>query len=386
MMPAMFERILGHVQAIESLRAALRADRIHHAWIFHGPVGIGKYTTALAFAAGLLDPDAQINLAGEVDIDPDGTTAQLVRSGQHPDLHIISKELARFSEHAPTRDRKQTNIPIQVVRQFVVAPAARTGHGRSADTSSARATKVFIIDEAEMLDGRAQDTLLKTLEEPAPGTVLILVTSREHELSPTIRSRCRRLAFHPLTEPELDQWRDGLTDGLATDLTDHQWDDLKRIGRGSPGLVQTMMAGGMLGWLETIRSILAQLDDGRLPADAGPALAAHIEEFAQATVKQNKQASKDAANRHGVSLLFTMMAEEFRVRLAQSLAGSTNDPRAAMQVIRWIEYIELAQQQLSDNVNLKLVLDNLVIQLAGAASDEPHDPVCPGWFDTAGCI
>lgn len=380
-MPTMFDRILGHHQAIQTLRAALRSDRIHHAWVFHGPVGVGKYTTALAFAAYLLDPDAQPNLAGEIEIDPDGKAARLVRSGQHPDLHLVSKEMAVFSDDYETRGRKQKNIPIEVVRQFVIQPAVRTGHGKSADATTARATKVFIIDEAELLDSAAQDTLLKTLEEPAPGTVLILVTCRQGDLKPTIRSRCQRIAFHPLTDDEMDRWLERSDHATVTGV---QWADLKHVGRGSPGLVQTLISADLLEWLDTVRGMLMQLEAGRLPVEAAPALAAHIEAYARDRVKENKQASKDAANRQGASLMFTLLAEEFRSRLSAAL--NARDVRRGMQVVRWIEYLELAQQQLNSNVNIKLVLDNLVIQCAGAASDDPVEPICPGWFDTAGRI
>ena len=80
------------------ITSAVKSGRVHHAWVFAGPKGVGKYTTAVEFAKILLDPQAGVNLAGEIEADPDGRTSVMIDAGTHPDLHVIHKELALFSD------------------------------------------------------------------------------------------------------------------------------------------------------------------------------------------------------------------------------------------------------------------------------------------------
>jgi DNA polymerase-3 subunit delta' len=157
---------------------------------------VGKFTTALAFAAVILDPSSQPDLSGVIEPDPESASQQLLAAGTHPDLHIITKELAVVSRVDSVRDSKQRNIAKAVLEEFLLEPAARTG-----SMNGALASKVFIVDEAELIDGVGQNSLLKTLEEPAPGSVIILVTANEERLLPTIRSRCQRVGFAPLGVP-----------------------------------------------------------------------------------------------------------------------------------------------------------------------------------------
>ena len=113
-------RILGQPRAIDVLQASLRSGRIHHAWIFSGPPGVGKFTTAVEFARILLDPDAGPNLGGMIEADPEGRTSRLIDAGTHPDLHVIRKELALYSENAELRRKKLTNIPIDLLRETML--------------------------------------------------------------------------------------------------------------------------------------------------------------------------------------------------------------------------------------------------------------------------
>ncbi|MFG0314284.1 MAG: hypothetical protein ACF8LL_08875, partial [Phycisphaerales bacterium] len=96
-----FDDVVGHDRAIEILQGAIAADRIHHAWVFQGPQGVGKFTLAAAFAAMILDPTASPNMAGVIEADPGSETRRLIKAGTHPDLHVVTKELARL-------DRKST--------------------------------------------------------------------------------------------------------------------------------------------------------------------------------------------------------------------------------------------------------------------------------------
>jgi DNA polymerase-3 subunit delta' len=209
--------IVGQDQALQRLVAAMGSQRPPHAWIFAGPAGVGRRTTAWALAKWLLcaqpaaagagrpgDIAGQSGIAGR-----SGDTAKrpaacgrcpscrAFDSGTHGDFHAVTKELARYSEDPEVRKRIMQNLGIEVVREFIIAPARRTstlGRGR-----------VFVIQEAELMSEQAQNALLKTLEEPPPGVRLILLCRTEQELLPTTRSRCALVRFAPLEPAFVEQ-------------------------------------------------------------------------------------------------------------------------------------------------------------------------------------
>ncbi|MHC5022775.1 MAG: DNA polymerase III subunit [Planctomycetota bacterium] len=351
-------QILGQDKAVEILQTALRAGRVHHGWIFAGPRGVGKRTTAVELAKILLDPLAEPDLAGRVAAAPDGETSRLVESGAHPDLHLIRKELALFSADSSLHRRKLMNIPIGVLREHVIggrvgeqdidAPAWLTpvrGHG-----------KVFIIDEAELIDDTGQNALLKTLEEPPPQTYIILVTSRPDRLLPTIHSRCQHARFGRLDETAMRAWFDRAGLELAADERD--W--IEAAADGSPGTALLAAEYGFYAWHRALEPMLEQIERGRFPVEMAETMSGLIEEFAKAWVRDHDNASKDAANKDGAGHLLALLAARARRRLGECCA----DPGAAA---RWLEMIDLvreAERQSDRGVNRKMVLENLVAQLA----------------------
>ena len=120
--------ILGQSRALRALGCALASGHVHHAWIFHGPAGVGKFRTAEEFARILLDPASTSINRERFQAPRDTPCARLIDAGTHPDFHVIRKELAGISESRELRDRKQMNIPLvmrskmEVVREsFPVA-------------------------------------------------------------------------------------------------------------------------------------------------------------------------------------------------------------------------------------------------------------------------
>lgn len=347
--PIPLAAVLGHERPVAQLIAAIESDRLHHAWVFHGPKGIGKLTTALAFAALVLDPTTERDLSGQLASDPAGKVQSLLQAGTHPDLHVITKELARYSSERSVRESKLTTIPKDVVEIHLLRPAALAPQLNE----GAPASKVFIVDEAELLDrsptnAPVQNALLKTLEEPAPGTLIILVTSDEQRLLPTIRSRCQRVRFNQLPEDAMQQW-------VATrELTPDQADWARRFGHGSPGLVLEAIATGQDRWRARIEPMIDQLLAGRFPIDLGPEMHALVQDWAAARVEHDKNASKDAANRAACSRMLELVGDILRGRLRSDPVGIT--PRIAT--------IEAAQRRINANVNLQMVFDALAAELA----------------------
>jgi DNA polymerase III subunit delta' len=177
----------GQQNAVLRLQRALRGQRVPHSYIFHGPEGVGKSLLARQWAKLLLCPQP-IRLNEIDDCCDQCHDCRMVEADTHPDLHIINRDLARFTSQK--RTRQLVNLPIDVIREFVIKPAGVVpNRGRA---------RVFIIEESETMNPASQNALLKTLEEPPPETFLILITSKPEKFLPTVRSRCQSVRFGPL--------------------------------------------------------------------------------------------------------------------------------------------------------------------------------------------
>jgi len=166
-----FADIVGHERQLASLRLALETGRLHHAYLLTGPEGVGKKTVALALAKAVQ--------CGESKHDFCGRCANCVKidNRNHPDVRVVSL--------LP----KKNEISIEQVRVLEKELNYRPFSGGK---------KVAIIDPAPLMNPAAQNALLKTLEEPPAGSLLILIAASAGGLLPTLRSRCLSLSFAPL--------------------------------------------------------------------------------------------------------------------------------------------------------------------------------------------
>ena len=296
------EDILGQDDAVASLRQTLAAGRVPHAWMFQGPAGVGKRTLALAFAGALLTP-------------ADGPAREeatgLLRGGAHPDLTLISKELASYSEDADLRKRKQRTIPLDVLKEFFDPAVARTS-----TLPGGLASKACIIDEAHLLAREGQNHLLKTLEEPPPRTVIILVADRPHDLLPTIHSRCQRLRLGPLDDDAMRRW---LADRGSWPQAEQ--DNVLRLADGSPGMAELMLETGVARWPGELEALAEQALAGRDDGGLAEACAKLAGDWAEAWVKTHPASSKDAANRRAHGLALNVIASWARGRLRSGQVG-----------------------------------------------------------------
>lgn len=345
-------RIRGQERAIATLSRALLGTHLHHAWILHGPFGVGKCSTALEFARLLLDP-ASTREHMEAFAPPRGTRVQaLIDAGSHPDLHMIRKERSEDSQIASLRDKKQTNIPIDLLRELMLGGAIDGRHfdGPVWRTAYLGHRKVFLIDEAELLDEIGQNALLKTLEEPPPGTYILLATTREDRLLPTIRSRCQRVGFAPLDADSMRAWLNSAE--LSLDGADREW--VERFAAGSPGLVAVAAQHGVHSWARELAPVLRELSRGRFQAGLGDRMAELVSDCAERIVKENARASKEAANRLGVRLLFGVLGQTIRDGLANAMRD--DDVEGAEQWTRIADRLAEADEQVRRHLNLKQVL------------------------------
>ncbi len=184
-----FSEITGQDRAVLALRAALARDALHHAYLFSGPEGVGKGTTALLLA--------QAANCARGDGDACGTcpSCRKVARGVHPDVIRVERErdMARAGRWEPRGGRTPSrDIVVDQVRELVDRRLSlRRFEGRR---------RVVLLDPADAMNPQAQNALLKTLEEPPPDTTLVLVSSNADALLPTVRSRCLRLPFGPLPD------------------------------------------------------------------------------------------------------------------------------------------------------------------------------------------
>lgn len=341
----------------------MQSGRIHHAWIFHGPRGVGKFTAALAFASVILDPTSGPNLTGTIEADPQSETQHLIKSRMHPDLHVITKELARFDNDRQTRERKLITIPKGVVTTHLLKPA---GLAPTIQADS-MASKVFIVDEAELLDrfitnAPVQNALLKTLEEPAPGTVIILVTSSEERLLPTIRSRCQRVSFTPLSEQAMQTWLE--QSGLDLPPEHRQW--LLENAAGSPGQLVSAFDTKRYEWREAVEPLLGQLKSGQFDPAAGSQIAGLVEQWAQDAVAGKPEASKEAANKEGALAMFCFLNEYLRSALRDAVSEEAGQKQA--WCLDALDLVAQAERHAAASVQIPFVMENLVSSLAGVGT------------------
>jgi DNA polymerase-3 subunit gamma/tau len=170
--PQIFDEVVGQKSIVRTLQNAIQTDRIGHAYLFSGPRGVGKTTTARILAKGL-------NCINGPSIEPCGSCPSCteIASAQSMDVLEIDgasnngvddiRELRDSARYAPSRDRY----------------------------------KIFIIDEVHMLSTPAFNALLKLLEEPPAHVVFIMATTERHKLPATILSRCQIFTFRTISAP-----------------------------------------------------------------------------------------------------------------------------------------------------------------------------------------
>jgi len=176
-----FRDITGHRRLVSLLSRAVARGSLPPALLLAGPAGVGKRRAALAVAealnclAPLSLPELEHDACGEC------ASCRRIGRGAHPDVVVL--------EPGDTG-----SIKIEVIRDVVDRSAYRPFEGKR---------RVVVIDEADAMVPQAQSALLKTLEEPPPASVFILLSSLPDDLLPTVRSRCPRLRFSGLSPADI---------------------------------------------------------------------------------------------------------------------------------------------------------------------------------------
>ena len=319
-----FAEIYGHEKPIAILKSAMAKDRIAHAYLFYGMDGIGKKTTASVFARAL-------NCGGS---DPPCDACASCRKAEHknhPNIITVQAE-GQF-------------IKIGAVKEIQARMTFRPGEGR----------RIFILREADRMNAAAANALLKTLEEPFAGNILLLTTARPHALPLTILSRCQHLRFSPLPPGEVARFlreKEGLETAAA--------EILAASSGGSIGRAVEMNREDYLALRNTILELLAEDNPEDLLkrlAFAGRFGTEREEILERLRILRN-------GYRDGLVLRETGEKERLMFRDRAGVIEAVAGRLAGHDLLRNIAAVDAAMSAIAQNANKSLTLEAMLIKLA----------------------
>ncbi|HEX3424930.1 MAG TPA: DNA polymerase III subunit gamma/tau [Acidimicrobiales bacterium] len=337
--PQRFSEVKGQDHVTRALRNSVRDGRVAHAYLFSGPRGTGKTSTARILAMAL-------NCAHPVDGEPDGICDSCVdiRRGSSVDVQELDAA---------------SNRRIDEMRDLLSRVALGT-RGR---------WKVYIIDEVHQLTSDAASALLKTLEEPPAHVVFVLATTDPQKVLPTIRSRTIHFDFHLLPAEVLGDLLREVNDHAHLGVPAEAIDLVVRRGHGSARDALTVLdqvaAGGMG---EDPAHVVSQIVDALAERDAGLALAA---------VAEGMAAGRDA--RRLAADLLDHLRNAFLATLARSLVMLPDDTVTELAeqarrlglaaLVRAMEVIGQALTDMRDSVDPRMTLEVALVRLARPDAD-----------------
>ena len=325
--------VIGHEWAVQLLAAALASGRLPHAVLLTGSRQVGKRTLALALAAAL-------NCTA--DAGPCGLcrSCRRIAHGSHPDVQLIEAEDGRGG--------REGVLKIDQIRALQRAVALAPMESRY---------KVFVLRDIDQANLPATNALLKTLEEPPSQVVLLLTSSRPHRLLPTVISRCQVIPLRPLPQEQ-----------IASALITH-WHAEPEQAR-----LLSRLSEGRLGWA------VERLTEGEIWEQRTRGLA-DIQELAGSSAVQ-RLAHAEALSKQPAAVQPTLIlwASWWRdLLLVQQECSeyiSNVDRRPELQahasmydtfqVRRFLQRLSLAPLQLNQNVNVRLLLETLLLHMPTA--------------------
>jgi DNA polymerase-3 subunit gamma/tau len=337
--PRRFGEIRGQAHVVRALRNAVAEDRVGHAYLFSGPRGTGKTTSARILAKVL-------NCERPVEGEPccECASCLAVEAGTSFDVHELDAA---------------SNNGVDDIRELI-AKAMLGTPGRH---------KVYILDEVHMLSKAAEAALLKTLEEPPPHVVFVLATTDPQKVSETIRSRTQHLEFHLLPAEVLDEYVRFVIADAVLAVPPDAVEAVVRLGRGSArdtlsALDQVVAAGGVLPEAEPLDDVVEALVD----ADTGKALRA---------VAVAVQAGRDprTLTEHLVAHLrdaFLSLLAPDLVQLPDRTAAVVADQARRLGPASTVRAIEVLGETLVDIRHApdpRLLLDVALVRLTNTAAD-----------------
>ncbi len=332
-------RVHGQEMAVRLIQRGLQERRLHHAYLFAGPPHVGKSTLALQLAQAV-NCDGQAPPCGEC------RPCLRIAQGQHADVQTLDVETGEDGV-------SKTLISIDAVRELHHSAHLRPYEGRR---------RVFIIQQAERLSLEAANALLKTLEEPPPDVLLLLLTADPDAVIPTVVSRCQRMELRPLPTRELAK---ALQEehGVAP----QEAEELARLARGCPGWAIQAAQGAAL--LPNLHQRLERIADvSRAGLEARFAYAGDLARRFQ----RERQTGRDELflwlrwwrdvlliqQGRGGEIAYTAWRESLEGQ-AQGLSTGT--------LVRWLHRVLETVEVLDRNANPRLALEVMMLELPAPA-------------------
>ncbi|HEX6164055.1 MAG TPA: hypothetical protein VFZ31_11860 [Vicinamibacterales bacterium] len=276
--------IIGHRRLTTLIARAIERDSLPPTLLFAGPSGVGKWAVARAAAQAVncLDPSTQFSPAAQ---DQTSLSAGRDACGKCRSCDRIARGV-HVDVIAVEPDEK-VSIKIDVIRDVLSRTSFRPFEGRK---------RVVLIREADTLETASQNSLLKSLEEPPPGTMFILTSAVPGALLPTVRSRCMRLRFGRLTTAEI----------AAALIRDHDYEDAEAR---QTAPIADGSIGQALALVDNDLSLFRELAMGLLRQTAGRADA---QSRVQAASALHTGGSKKERTREDVAIVLRLMASMLR--------------------------------------------------------------------------
>lgn len=372
------------------IQRALASHRMPHAYLFAGPEGVGRELMAMRLAqillcgspvqtalpAELSGESTPGGLSGGTDACGQCDDCRLVQAGTHPDLFLIHRQLNREHPDSQIRKQKALQIGVEIIRHFVIDRVVRRPmRGRA---------KVFIIREAERMSDSAQNSLLKTLEEPPPDTFLILLTSALDRMLPTTKSRCQPVFFQPLP-PDFVASR--LAD-LRPDRSQQEQIYVARHSGGSLGTALRLMDDGLFemkrAWGDRLIELMRP-PRGFAPHALAQAFLTDAKAIGKLAAERDPDISDTDATRAGIQALLATLGA-FYQDAQRLVAGAAVEPTNADQpqtietlaatpsprrLVAALQQIAQADWAIGRNAAIELTMETMFIQLSAVAQGRP---------------
>ncbi len=324
-----FSAIIGHQQVVTTLQNALRAGRVAHAYVFHGPEGVGKSSLARIFAMAYL--------CGEIITDACGVCAdcQKFLQGNYPDYREITGN--------------GSLIKIDQVREIQRETQFKSYSGKG---------RVYLLSQAELLTPEAANCLLKVLEEPPPGTVFLLTANNPYRLLPTILSRCqqiplRRVSQELIATELMNRWQKNPGDARVAAL----------LSDGLPGKAITAVSGQVgRETREYMLNLLQRLKKGEITE------LFYIAEELEKSKEQTRIILDLLTLWYRDQLVWLTTRTPSLIINSDLLEEIQSGERlGAQRIMAVIDELDRAGILLAGNVNSRLVLEVLLLKLAKCA-------------------
>ncbi len=340
-----WRHIRGHDERVRLFERVRRRSRLAHAYLFTGPSGVGKRLFALELAKALLCEGR--NDRQTLEACDHCTSCSLFDAATHPDFFLTS------------RPEESLEVPIESIRELCQAFSLKPARGR---------VKVAVLDDADDLNTEAANCFLKTLEEPPPGALLILIGNSVDLQLPTIVSRCQVVRFSPLPDQLVEELlrRDEAAPNLLPALV--------RLSRGSPGQARQLADPALWDFRRKLLEGIVNLDGN---------VVCLTKQWLEFTEEAGKEAAKQ---RRRASLVLRLLVEFLRDALRFREFGTTHAAAAddipllealtrqadSELLLKWIDRCVESQVQIESFVQLVLVLEATVDALACLKTGRPR--------------